>query len=586
MSFNRMIWAPGTLALCLLSACGGTTQSDTPQATSTASPQLLATTVSSRKVSGGSELSTLATPSPMATTTTVTPAAASHLLAQASFGPTMTSISDVVTRGPAGWIDYQFTLPLTSHRNHLIQMTTLLGGTNKITPNHFYESFWQQAATGNDQLRQRVTFALSQIFVVSGVDTNIGARPFGMAGYYDTLNQNAFGNFRDLLQAVALHPMMGMYLSHMHNQKEDGTRVPDENFAREIMQLMTIGLYQLNPDGTLKTSNGKPIETYSRTDVEGLAKVFTGWSWYGPDKSTLRFLGGVPDPSRDWMPMQSYPAFHSSADKQFLGVSISGATSPEADLKVALDTLFMHPNVGPFIGRQLIQRLVNSNPSPAYVGRVAAKFNDNGSGVRGDMKAVVRAVLLDPEAAAVGVKLREPVIRLANWMRAFNARSVSGRFQMPSVDDPLNGLAQNPMLSPSVFNFYRPGFTPPNTTLSAAGLASPEMQITSEPSVTGYLNFMRVTVPHGTGPYNDIQPDYSAEFALGLQQDALLDRMNLLLFNGSMSSTLRARLLGALNAVPTGDLSKASTALIDNVRWNRVWLAVFLSMASPEYLVQ
>jgi uncharacterized protein (DUF1800 family) len=514
---------------------------------------------------------------------TASNAAAAQFLAQASFGPTAASITALAASSKTDWIAGQFQVAPTLHRDHLQQVAA--SGV-AVGQNQMIESFWLQAATGQDQLRQRLAFALSQIFVVSMVDPNVAGHAVGVASYYDMLGQNAFGNFRNLLQGVALHPMMGIYLSHMRNQKESGARVPDENFAREVMQLMTIGLYQLNQDGSVKTSGGTAIETYTHDDVMGLAKVFTGWSWAGPDQSTTRFNGGSADAARDWTPMQSYPAFHSSSSKSFLGASTNG--SAEADLKVALDTLFNHPNVGPFIGRQLIQRLVSSNPSPAYISRVAAAFNNNGAGVRGDMRAVVRAVLLDPEAAATGSakKLREPVLRLANWMRAFNVKSTSGRFLMTNTDDALTGLGQTPLRASSVFNFFRPGYTPPNTTLATAGLVSPEMQITGEPSVTGYLNYMQSAIPGGVGTSRDILADYSAELALAAQPAQLVDRVNLLLVAGQMSSTLRNQIIGALNAVTQPAATTTNATAVDTARKNRVYLAIFLTMASPEYLAQ
>jgi uncharacterized protein (DUF1800 family) len=371
--------------------------------------------------------------------------------------------------------------------------------------------------------------------------------------------------------------MMGNYLNALGNQKTVGTLEPNQNYAREVMQLFTIGLRQLNQDGTDTTVPA--TATYTSDDIRGLAKVFTGWSWAGPDRSSTRFFGGNPDENRDWLPMQNYPAYNETLPKTFLGVTIPANTSGEASLKIALDTLFNHPNVGPFIGRELIQRLVTSNPSPAYVGRVAAAFANNGQGVRGDMKAVIVAVLLDPEARTVPTsdtagKLREPVIRLANWMRAFHAYSSSGRFQMGTTDDPLWGLAQTPMRSPSVFNFFRPEYVPPNTSIALANKLSPEMQITDEMSVTGYLNFMLNAIPNGTGISNDIKADYTAELALAGTPGSLVDSINLLLMQNQMSATLRSQILTAINSNP------------DNTPLNRVYLAIYLTMASPEYIVQ
>jgi len=261
-------------------------------------------------------------------------------------------------------------------------------------------SFWRNALSGEDVLRQRVAFALSQIFVVSQANPDIKVRL--ASGYFDVLGRNAFGNFRTLLEEVSLSPAMGIYLSHLGNRKSDLAtgRLPDENYAREIMQLFTIGLHELNQDGTVKLdpADGTPMETYGVADIQGLAKVFTGFSWAGPDTSGVRFVDrvvGISD--RYYLPMQGYPQFHEPGPKSFLGRTID-TTDPKDSLKQALDILFNHPNVGPFFGRLMIQRLVTSNPSPAYVGRVAAAFANNGKGVRGDMQAVIRAVLLDPEA--------------------------------------------------------------------------------------------------------------------------------------------------------------------------------------------
>ena len=306
-------------------------------------------------------------------------------------------------------------------------------GTTSPSDNQFYESFWKQAATAPDQLRQRVKLALSEIFVISLADSHIDTR--GAASYYDVLGANAFGNYRTLLEQVALHPMMGTYLSWIANQKADPTtgRHPDQNFARESMQLMSIGLYQLNTDGTqVLNSLGQPIATYSTSDIAGLADVFTGYSWYSPKPTNnTTFNGKIKDPDASVTSMIPYPTFHATNAKSFLGTTIaaSATADPAGDLKIGLDTLFNHPNVGPFISRQLIQRLVTSNPTPAYVGRVAAVFNNNGQGVRGDLGAVVKAVLLDPEARNTAAaladpnygKLREPVVRMANWMRASGA---------------------------------------------------------------------------------------------------------------------------------------------------------------------
>ncbi|MFC0350751.1 DUF1800 family protein [Undibacterium danionis] len=529
-----------------------------------------------------------------ATTTDIpSPAQASRFLSQASFGARKADITNLSAIGINSWLNQQFSVPQKLHRSYMDSTAaTLAKGVADLNQNHFLESFWQQAINGEDQLRQRVNFALSQIFVVSFQDSSVANYPRGVASYYDTLGTHAFGNFRQLLEAVSLHPMMGLYLTSLRNQKESGTQVPDENYAREVMQLFTIGLYKLNPDGSYVLINGKPVETYSNADITGLAKVFTGWSWAGTDKSSTRFFGGNPDANRDWMPMQSYPASHSVSEKSFLGTVIppQSPANPELSLKTALDTLFNHPNLAPFFSKQLIQRLVSSNPSPQYVARVASAFANNGQGVRGDMRAVIKAIYTDVEARNDPVlsnsglgKLREPVLRLAQWMRTFNAKSTSGFFRLTSMDDPLTSIGQTPMRSPSVFNFYRPGYVPPNSSIAIAGLVSPELQITGETSVVGYLNFMRDALPNGTGTSRDVKADYSTLTSLANTPDQLINEIDLLLTAGQMSSNLRSQILAAINSV-TIPSSPASSA--DTARLNRVYLSIYLTMASPEYLVQ
>jgi uncharacterized protein (DUF1800 family) len=527
---------------------------------------------------GGSETTTTTT-----TGTPITPVEASRFLSQATFGPTPAEIVRLSQMGTDAWLSEQFRKPQRLHFVYMNAAQNTLAAGQRLSEDQFFESFWQQAITGDDQLRQRVTFALSQIFVISYQNSTLAYNARGVANYYDTLGAYAFGNLRDLLQAVTLHPMMGVYLSALDNEKTVGTLEPNQNYAREVMQLFTIGLVKLNPDGTPATPSAV---TYTSDDIRGMANVFTGWSW------TDGWRWANPeDPNRDWLQMRNYPAYHEMSAKVMPGLLPTGSTTPgltipantsgETSLKIALDALFYHPNVGPFIGRRLIQRLVTSNPSPAYVGRVAAAFADNGQGVRGDMKAVIKAVLMDQEARAVPAsdnnsagKLREPVIRLANWMRAFHANSSTGRFPVGNTDNTVYSLGQAPMRSPSVFNFYRPDYQPPNSAIFAAGLYAPEMQITEETSVVGYLNYMQNAIQRGTGTGRDITADYTAELALADSPELLLDRINLLLMQNQMSSDLRSKIIGAINSNP------------NNSKLNKVCLAIFLTMASPEYIVQ
>ncbi|GAA5178861.1 DUF1800 family protein [Niveibacterium umoris] len=569
--------------LCLLVACGGGGGGGGGGAGGT--------TGGGGTGSGGGGTTTPAVPP--------TPPEAARFLEQASFGPTQASIDALAASNYSAWLDAQFAKPQTLHQTTVEQLQTTLAAGKSLDQTHFFESFWKQAVTGDDELRQRVAFALSEIFVVS-FDGNLSQNIRGMASYYDMLGRDAFGSYRQLIEDVAMHPMMGIYLTHLHNQKEDQSkgRSADENFAREVMQLFSIGLYELNADGTQKLdANGKPIETYTNDDVTGLAKVFTGWSWAGADTGDARFwgYGADKDPDREVKPMQGYTQFHSISEKKFLGVTIAPQTKadPAASLKVALDKLASHPNVGPFIGKQLIQRLVTSNPSPAYVSRVAAAFADNGKGVRGDMKAVIRAVLLDTEArsattaaASDSGKLREPIVRFAHLLRATKATSASGRYLVGYTDSSSFGLSQSPLRSPSVFNFFRPGYVPPGTSLSDAGKAAPEFQITNETSVAGYLNFLQSTISAGVGTstngIRDVQPSFAAEVALAEKPDDLMARLDLIYTHGAMSATTKQTIRDAVNAIAI----PADAAKADAARLNRAKLAVFLTLASNDYLVQ
>jgi uncharacterized protein (DUF1800 family) len=517
---------------------------------------------------------------------------AARFLNQMSFGANDAEIAKTRQYGYSAILEDQFLMP--THRTHEGYINAI--NPTNLSDNEVMHTFWREAATAHNQLRRRVAFALSQIFVISLQDANLQNYRRGVASYMDMLTRNAFGNYRQLLQDVTLHPMMGLYLSHLRNRKEDPAtnRVPDQNYAREVMQLFSIGLYQLNPDGTLFLNNGLPVETYGPSDIEGLSKVFTGFSWAGcPNTSTNCFNGsGTQSPNREVMPMQSFPQFHSISEKSFLGTTIpaNATPNPDGDLNTALDWIADHPNVGPFIGRQLIQRLVTSNPSPAYVQRVTQALETGryqsgqyivGTGQRGDLRATVAAILLDPEARTAPAgdqgKVREPVLRLAQWMRAFNARSTSGNFLLGTTDDPASQLGQSPMRSPTVFNFYRPGYVPPNTPIATAGLVAPELQIVNEISVVGYSNYMRTRVQNGAGTNNDILPDYTAEMALAHDANLLVDRVSLLLIVGAMSTTTRNLIVTAVNSIPM-------TAA--NARRDRARLAVFFTLSSPDYLVQ
>jgi uncharacterized protein (DUF1800 family) len=562
-----------------------------------------------------------ATPAPPINPPPVTPvierpatrAEAARFLTQASFGATDADIDRVMAVGYAAWIDEQLALPAISHRasweaaDRAIKATA---PTSSAGQDQVFDSFWKQAVTGPDQLRGRVAYALSQIFVISMVDGTVSQSPRAVADWLDMLGGTGLGTYRALLEGVSRHPMMGIYLSHLRNQKPDTRtgRVPDENFAREVMQLFSIGLVELNDDGSMRTVGGNPVETYTPADISGLAKVFTGWSWACPDWPdnscfSTGSANGSSDPDRSFKAMLGYPQYHSTEAKTFLGATIAAqATSdPAASLQAALDTLAAHPNVGPFIGRQLIQRLVTSNPSPAYVRAVSQAFANNGAGVRGDMKAVVKAVLMHPEARQMSPtagKLREPVLRLAAYLRAFPHSSDTGNWRVGNTDNPATSLGQTPLRSPSVFNFYRPGYIAPGTAAAAQGLVAPEMQIAHETSAAAWVNFMRDNIASGLGANNgtvggvalnrrDIRPDFTAELALAGDPAALVERVaGKLTYAAGVE--LKAEIVTAVGSIAIPALNTAGTnqAAIDTARRNRVNAALLLVLASPEFQVQ
>ena len=535
-----------------------------------------------------------------------------RFMTQATFGPVAGDDSTLQAVGYSAWLERQFATPATSHRAYWEAADAALKATDATASagqNQIFESFWKQALTGPDQLRLRMAYALSQIFVVSAVDGAVGNEPRALADWLDMLGRHAFGNYRDLLEAVALHPQMGRYLSHLRNQKADPAtgRVPDQNFAREVMQLFSIGLVRLNPDGTPVLVDGKPVETYGSDDVAGLAKVFTGWSWACPAAPANNcFLNGssngVSDPDRAFKPMVAYPQYHASEAKSFLGVTIPAQSpaNPQASLKVALDTLAAHPNVGPFMSRQLIQRLVTSNPSPAYVADVAAVWANNGAGVRGDLRAVLRAILLHPAArqsTATSGKVREPVLRLSAYLRAFPHTSDSGAWKVGNTDNPATSLGQTPLRSPSVFNFYRPGYVAPGSRSAAAGLVAPELQLLNETSASGWVNTMRDNIASGVGQNNgtigtvvfnrrDLQRNWAAEMQLAADPPRLAATVLDRLLAGQPAPALQQEIVSAVSSITIPAPTATNAAQVAAAQRNRVNAALLLTLAAPEFLVQ
>lgn len=529
---------------------------------------------------GGGAGSAPPPPAPAPAPAAITATAASRFLAQASLGASRAQIDRVVAGGYAAWIDAQFALPQTQSRcDWLVSQGYDAPGVNNAFRNGvagFDACVWKKLLSSPDVLRQRVTLALSEILVAAIGGLSGGWRQFSAAHYLDILEDNAFGNYRTLLFQVSTSPAMGEFLTFRGNVKYNPATgaLPDENYAREIMQLFTIGLLQLNLDGTPKLVNGKPLETYGLDDITGLARVFTGWDWDTSVTGT-----GTPDFQR--RPMVQVPSRHETGASSFLGATVPAGLDGLGHLNAALDIIFAHPNVAPFVSRQLIQRLVSSNPSPAYVQRVATVFQDNGSGVRGDLKAVIKAILLDDEARSDSVaagptagKLREPMLRFIGWARAFGATSPSDAWAVGDTSDPATRLGQSPLRSPTVFNFFRPGYVPPNSAIGSATLVAPEFQITNESSVVGYINFMQGVVANGIG---DVKADTTALQALADNAQSLLDELNTVLAAGQIGAANLGTMRAAIDAMPGGTAA---------ARVNRVNAALVLVLAAPEFLVQ
>lgn len=519
---------------------------------------------------------------------------AARFLMQASFGPTLEDIQQVQSLGYAEWITAQMSQPQTRHSDYIkaiyqdmtgprVKTNYSRGGEGQdpfLFGNNMQTAFARAAIQGSDQLRQRVAFALSQILVASRRDANLENRCLGMADFYDLFVRNAFGNYEDVLMEVTMHPVMGRYLSHVGNQKADPSinRYPDENYAREVMQLFSIGLWELNPDGSRQhDEHGATIPTYSNTEITQMARVMTGF-WFAQ-----RTWGGGGWTEHDYAtPMSVHATQHDFGAKTLLNGFVIPARAPtpenaQRDVRDAIHHLFAHPNTGVFIGRQLIQFLVTDNPSPAYVQRVGAVFANNGSGVRGDLAAVVRAILLDEEAhAPVGAqaatfgRLKEPVIRAMALSRVF------GMKQVPDLlwwdwGDFLNESRQAPTNSPSVFNFYRPEYRAPGLP-TQNNLASPVFQITDSYSSISFPNRLWAMLESGFNLWNTYRfpLDIERETALAASPERLMDHMNLLFCAGQMKASTRALILNVLNQIPTGHPAA------------RARVAAYLALTCPE----
>jgi uncharacterized protein (DUF1800 family) len=502
---------------------------------------------------------------------------AALILDTGTFGARYSDVESVAESGVDAWLDQQFSMPISLHEPIVRVYGAQYGFNNQDSPipiglfRRF--AFFENALTAPDQLRQVTAYALTQLFVVSQTGV-LGNNPLGLSNYYDTLLVHSFGNYRDLLRAVTLHPAMGFYLSHVNNAKTDpnANTFPDENYAREVMQLFTVGLYELNADGTQKLdADGRPIPTYDNTDIREFSKIFTGLAYAGAD-------GLEPQFGRNravlHTPMVMFDNFHEPGEKYLLnGFVVPDGQTGIQDIDDAVDNLFNHPNVGPFVGKQLIQRLVSSNPSPEYVSRISAVFADNGDGVRGDMQAVIRAILTDPEVANAS-RVREPFRRFLAANRALNAMPSEGSDIGVTGFFVENATGQMVLTAPSVFNFYSPFYRPQG----GQGLISPEMQITTEDTIVGVTNLMaqvlysdRPMRNHSQLP--EMRLDLASMVSLADNKEELLLRIERLFFAGTMSEHTRSVISGAF------DEAAGSTPT------DRVKLVLYLALTSPDQAV-
>ena len=561
-----------------------------------------------------------------------TEAGTSRFLTQATFGPRGVDVAELTGTSASDWFLAELDKPASLHTPQLQAYRAMIGDPDEDFPVLAVQSstfsFWRNAIEGDDQLRQRMAFALSQIFVVS----NFGGElltdiPEPVVGFQDILVRGAFGNYRDLLEEVTYSPAMGYYLTYMGNQKADPAtgRMPDENYARELLQLFTVGVVKLAPNGEPIIEGGRPAELYDNRDVTGLARVFTGLDLKGLDRELYPSVVEAVD---EWdgleqallMPMVIDESLHSPEAKRFLDCNISAGAPPVSSIDQALDCIMAHPNVGPFVSRQLIQRFTTSAPKPDYVQRVASAFDAGiyqlpngisvGDGRKGDLSATLAAILFDPDVRGDTAladpqfgKIREPLLRFTHWARAFDADATRPEYGIELFDlSAPDELAQHPYRARSVFNFYRPGYVAPGTESGAAGLTVPELQIVNATSTPGYFNFMTFWAFGGQSmiPADELEaelqamgvpvdraalarafmPDYSDELALANDAAMLVDHLDGVLVYDSLSEETRAAIIATLEAQPV-DGPGDTEALVD-----RVSLGVLLVMTSPDYLVQ
>ena len=518
---------------------------------------------------------------------------AADFLLQATFGPTRDSIAELRNLGYSEWFRRQVSLPVDEHLDEAAAQEAI-HGSNRSAERFTMNSWYEKAVTGPDQLRQVTTFALSQILATSTLQSIRKSQMH--ARFKDILQYNSFGNYRDLLQEVTYSPLMGEWLTYTGNEKanpETGS-VPDENYAREILQLFTIGLVELELTGRPRLHKGEQIETYDNSDITELAKVFTGLYW--ANTSFHGHVAGSSRPNQDLPPMEMHNEFHSEGPKTFLGHTIPEYEDGNQTISDALDIIFDHPNVAPFIAKALIQRMVTSNPGASYVTTVSNAFNAGtytlpdgdtvGSGSRGDLMATVAAVLFSVNARTPARftntefgrnfgRVRDPATRIVHWMRV---SEVEG-FDAAQSYFFNNGV--QPFRSPSVFNFYRPGFVASNTESGDKNLVAPELQIYGGPNFFAFFDAMRGLVSRTASNFDFYLPQYSYLLSLAEDADALTDYFNLVYTANRMAPATRQSIFDFLESVPvTGSTSEQNEA-----KRTRVMLATLLSVSSVEFTV-
>jgi uncharacterized protein (DUF1800 family) len=514
-------------------------------------------------------------------------------LSKMTFGASRGDIEGAINRDASELLSEEFAKP----PSYILPFVMDYTDDNEGVQHRSYSAaFWNAMVDGDDQLRQRMVFALSQITVIS--DLNMGDRPRMNAHYVDTLYKHAFGNYKELLKEITYTPAMANFLTYyrnMDNSNQNPLQTPDENYAREFLQLFTVGVTELNIDGTQKLVNGMPVETYSNEDIVGLARVFTGLSCGGIDFWNCEDYDEI-------APLVMYQNYHSKNEKQFLGKTIGAYVDGDAAIDQAIDHIFEHPNLAPFIASRLIQRFTASSPTPEYIERVATAFEngsytsaDNaqfGEGVRGDLKATLAAILLDEQffngeaKSNTDGKIREPVLRFIHWARAFDVGNVFAENEWALLFHARSneGLGQQPFQAPSVFNFYRPGFIAPQSYSGNEGLTAPELQIIHEGSVIGYSDWMLEYVfnssPTRDPSLDSFVPDYSYEVTLAEAPEQLAEHLDILLLGGLMKNKTKERITTILNEMPIRSDHEDNTA---DDRWNRVAVAVYMAVTSTEF---